>query len=142
MTKMKMFFISSFLYTVNDNVLYPACLRYIAVNSKTLTILVNVIWIIIVLNAIQFHIQFHIRLQFHVQFHIQFHIQCFNLLPDYLLLFGNFTPIPQIYTYRVTNLAEKIFQEISLFSRKTYIVCKIGTQNGLAWILKCYPLII
>ena len=76
---------------------------------------------------IQFYIQFHIRLQFH----IQFHIQCFNLLPDYFLLFGNFTPIPQIYIHRVTNLTEKTFQEISLFSRKTYIVCKIGTKMVL-----------
>ena len=76
---------------------------------------------LVLLNAIQFHIQFHIR----PQFHIQFHIQCFNLLLDYLLLFGNFTPIPQIYTHRATNLAKNIFEEISPFSRKTYIVCKI-----------------
>ena len=66
--------------------------------------------------------------QFHIQFHLQFHIQCFNLLLDYLLLFGNFTPIPQIYTHRATNLAKNIFEEISPFSRKTYIVCKIWTK--------------
>ena len=65
------------------------------------------------LNAIQFHIQFRIRLWFH--------IQCLNVLLDYLFLFGNFTPIPQIYTHRATNLTKKIFEEISLFSRKTYI---------------------
>ena len=50
------------------------------------------------------------------------------ILLDYLLFFANFTPISQIYTHRATNLAEKIFQEISLFSKKTYIVCKIGTK--------------
>ena len=47
--------------------------------------------------------QYKIDPQFHIQFQIQFHIQCFNLLLDYLLLFGNFTPIPQIYTHRATK---------------------------------------
>ena len=57
------------------------------------------------------------------------------------VFFANFTPIPQIYTHRATNLAEKIFQEISLFSRK--IDClQNWDKNDLAGILKCYPLII
>ena len=33
-----------------------------------------------------------------------------------------------LHTHRATDLAVKIFQEIPLFSRKTYIVCKIGTK--------------
>ena len=70
------------------------------------------------------------------QFHIQFHIQRVNLLQDYLLLFGNFTPIPQICIHRATNLAINIFEQISQFSRKTYIVRKIWKKNGFAVILK------
>ena len=65
------------------------------------------------------------RYQIDSKFHIQFHIRRLNLLQDYLLLFGNFTPIPQICTHRATNLEKNIFEEISQFSRKTYIVCKI-----------------
>ena len=72
--------------------------------------------------------QYKIDPQFHIQYHIQFHIQCFNLSLDYLLLFGNFTHIPQIYTHRATNLAKNIFEEISPFSRKTDIVWKIWTK--------------
>ena len=37
----------------------------------------------------------------------------------------NFTPIPQIYTHRARNLEKKIFEEISPFSRKTYIGWKL-----------------
>ena len=66
--------------------------------------------------------------QFHIHFHIQFHIQ--RLLQDYLLLFGNFTPIPQICTHRATNLAKNIFEQISQFSRSAN------------FILKSYPLIL
>ena len=69
--------------------------------------------------------------QFHIQLNIQFHIQRLNLLQDYLLLFGNFTPIPQICTHRATNLAKNIFEEISQFSRKTYIVRKIWQKMVL-----------
>ena len=76
---------------------------------------------------IEFHIQLHTRLQFH----IHFHIQCLVLSLDNLLLFENLTFIPQIYTHRATNLAKKIFEEIFPFSRKTYIVCKIGTKMVL-----------
>ena len=57
-----------------------------------------------------------------------FHIQCFIIPLDFSLFYANFTRIPQIYTHRATNLPEKIFQEISLFSMKTYIACNIGTK--------------
>ena len=69
--------------------------------------------------------------EFHIQFHIQFHIRRLNVLQDYLLLFGNFTPIPQIRTHRATNLAKDIFEEISEFSRKAYIVRKIWQKMVL-----------
>ena len=76
---------------------------------------------------IQFHIHFHIpfHIQFRMQFRIQFHIQCLLLLLIYLLLSGNFTPIPQIYTHRAKNPGKKISQEIVPVSRKFYIVCKL-----------------
>ena len=69
------------------------------------------------------------RYQIDSQFHIQFHIQRLNLLQDYLLLSGNFTPIPQICTHRATNLSRNIFEEISEFSRKTCIVRKIWKKK-------------
>ena len=64
------------------------------------------------------------------QFHIQFHIQCFNLLLDYLLLL-EISHLFHKSSHRASNLAKNIFEEISPFSRKTYIVCKIWTKMVL-----------
>ena len=68
----------------------------------------------------------------------QFHIQRLNLLQDYLLLFGNFTPVPQICTCWATNLAKNIFEESSQFSRKIYIVWKIWTE-WFCWDFEVLP---
>ena len=53
------------------------------------------------------------------------------LPPDYVTINQNFSPIPQIYTPNTTILTKKNFWEISQFSRKTYIVCKIWTKMVL-----------
>ena len=50
------------------------------------------------------------------------------LPPDYLTVNQNFSPIPQIYTSNTTILITKNFWKIFQFSRKTYIVCQIGTR--------------
>ena len=63
------------------------------------------------------------------------------LPPDYVTINQNLRPIPEIYIPSTTILTKNNFWKISQFSRKTYIVCKIGTKNGLAGILKCYLLI-
>ena len=53
----------------------------------------------------------------------------FEVLPnDYVTINQNFSPIPQIYTQNSTISSEKDFWKFSQFSRKTYIVCKIGTK--------------
>ena len=87
----------------------------------------------------QFHIQFHFHIQFRIQFRIQFHIQCLLLLQIYLLLSGNFTPIPQIYIHRAKNPGKKISQEIVPFSRKTYSV-QNWYKSGFVGNLKSYAL--
>ena len=69
----------------------------------------------------------------------QFHIQRVNRLQDYLSLFGNFTPIPQICTHRATNLAKNIFEQISQFSRKTYIVRKIWKKKWFCCYFEVLP---
>ena len=80
--------------------------------------------------------------QFHIQFYIQFHIQRLNLLQDYLLLFGNFTPIPQICRHRATNLDKKHFWRNFPIFQKNLHSPQNWTKNGFAEILKSYPLIL
>ena len=56
----------------------------------------------------------------------------FELLPfDYVTIHQNLSPNPHIYILTTTILTKKIFWKISQFSRKTYIVCKIGTKMVL-----------
>ena len=53
------------------------------------------------------------------------------LAPDYVKINQNFSPIPQIYILNTTILTKNNFWKVSQFSRKTYIVCKIGTKMVL-----------
>ena len=53
------------------------------------------------------------------------------LAPDYVTINQNFSPIPQIYIPNTTILTKNNFWKISQFSKKTYIVCKIGTKMVL-----------
>ena len=50
------------------------------------------------------------------------------LPPDYVTIYQNVSPIPQIYIPNTTILTKNNFWKITQFSRKTYIVCKIGTK--------------
>ena len=61
----------------------------------------------ILLNATQFQIHFHIELHFHIHFYIQY----FVFYLDYVLILGNFTHIPQIYTPKATILAKEKFRK-------------------------------
>ena len=61
-----------------------------------------------------------------IQYRIQFYIQCFILQMGYLLLFKNFIYFPEICTLETTILAKKDSCGIPQFSRKIYIVSKIG----------------
>ena len=49
------------------------------------------------------------------------------LHPSYVTINKQFSSIPQIYTPNTTILTKKNLWKISKVSRKTYIVCKIGT---------------
>ena len=51
------------------------------------------------------------------------------LPPDYLTVYQNFSPIPQNYTPKTTNLIMKNFLKIFQFRRKTYIVWQIITRK-------------
>ena len=53
------------------------------------------------------------------------------LPPDYVTINQNFSPIPQIYIPDTIILTKNNFWKIFQFSRKTDIVCKIGTKMVL-----------
>ena len=53
------------------------------------------------------------------------------LPPDYVRINQNLSPIPQICIPNATILTKNNFQKISQFSKKTCIVCKIGTKMVL-----------
>ena len=61
-----------------------------------------------------------------------------QMLPFWLKELLTIFPVLQIYTHRSANLAEKIFEEISPFSRKTYIVWKLR-QKWSFWNFEVWP---
>ena len=62
----------------------------------------------------------------------------FAFLLDYLLLFGNFTPIPQIYT-RLQVQPKRFLKRFLHFQENLHCV-QNWYKNSFAGLLKCYPL--
>ena len=55
------------------------------------------------------------------------------MLPHgYAEINGKLSPVPQIYTLETTILAENNSFQLPQFSRKIYIVCKIGPKMSLS----------
>ena len=62
--------------------------------------------------------------------------------PVYVKIDGKLSPVPQISILEATILIQNKSCQLSQFSRKINIVCKIGAKNEFGGILRSHPLVL